>query len=148
MQYNKIRKKNTEQKKHNMGVFLVNQITQITEPRGVQTAIRPYHPFIFIMKLKQKIIIQTTKQSSTETKTMKIPLSDSIFRDSFREPREVPAHFARIRNYLEILLSAISFRGVGSRLRFWAPSWPNALRIRVTPSCGKDKMCGSHIYKT
>lgn len=51
-----------------MGVFLVNQITQITEPRGVQTAIRPYHPFIFIMKLKQKITIQTTKQSSTEKK--------------------------------------------------------------------------------
>lgn len=42
---------------------------------------------------------------------MKIPLSDSIFRDSFREPREIPAHFARIRNYLEIVLSAISFRG-------------------------------------
>lgn len=51
-----------------MGVFLVNQTTHITEPRCVQTAIRPYHPLYFYNETQTKKIIQTTKQSSTETK--------------------------------------------------------------------------------
>lgn len=66
---------------------------------------------------------------------MKIPLSDKQKKNTYSEirfgnPRAggVPAHFARIRHYLGVVLSAISFPK--ERVDLWAPSWPNALHVR------------------
>lgn len=81
MQYNKIREKPEQ---NSMGVFLVNQTTQLTEPRGVQTAIRPYHPLDFCIA-ESNSNKQTTKQSSTETKQNdeNTSLSDKIYSEIY-----------------------------------------------------------------